>query len=133
MATKIIHESGKRKSAIARATLKAGSGVVKINNISLSIYEPKLAKARIEEPMIIAGDVAKKVDVSVNVIGGGVSSQADAIRLAIAKALAEHNPDLRQKFLDYDRQLIVADVRFKESRKPNSHGKARAKRQKSYR
>ncbi|MCF7901637.1 30S ribosomal protein S9, partial [Candidatus Woesearchaeota archaeon] len=43
MATKIIHESGKRKSAIARATLKAGSGVVKINNISLSIYEPKLA------------------------------------------------------------------------------------------
>ena len=133
MASKIIHESGKRKSAIARATIKSGKGNVKINNIALSAYQPKLAKARIEEPIIIAGDIAKKVDISVTVKGGGVSSQADAIRLAIAKALAEHTSTLKQKFLDYDRQLIVADVRFKESRKPNSQGKARAKRQKSYR
>jgi ribosomal protein S9 len=53
--------------------------------------------------------------------------------LAIARALVEKDKKLKEVFLDYDRQLLVADVRQKESAKPNSHGKARAKRQKSYR
>lgn len=129
----IIHQSGKRKSAVARATLKPGKGKLTINNKSIEVFEPKMAKMRILEPMILAGDTAKKVDISVKSMGGGVSSQADAIRLAIAKSLAEYDQSLKQTFLDYDRQLIVADVRLKEPRKPNSHGKARAKRQKSYR
>jgi small subunit ribosomal protein S9 len=92
-----------------------------------------MARLRIEEPLILAGDFVNKLSISVSVKGGGVTSQADAARLAIAKALAEYNESLRQVFLDYDRQLLVADVRRKETRKPNSHGKARAKRQKSYR
>lgn len=131
--TKIINETGKRKKAVAKATVKPGSGQVYINKESLDIYTPKLAKQRIQEPLLLAGDVTKKLQINVTVSGGGVSGQADAIRLAIAKALAEHDSSLKDVFLEYDRQLIVADVRTRETRKPNSHGKARAKRQKSYR
>ena len=83
--------------------------------------------------MILAGDVAAGVDISVNVSGGGVSSQADAARLAMARALAKYSKKLEKVFLNYDRHLLVADVRRKEATKPNTHGKARSKRQKSYR
>ncbi len=133
MTKKSIHTSGKRKRAIARATLRPGKGVVTINNTTLGVYKPRMAQMRIQEPLLLAKDVASKVNISVNVRGGGIASQADASRLAIAKALSEHEPSLRQAFLEYDRQLLVADVRRKESAKPNTHGKARAKRQKSYR
>ena len=62
-----------------------------------------------------------------------IKGQADAVRLAIGRALVQYNAGLRQTLLDYDRQLLVADIRRKESAKPNSHGQARAKVQKSYR
>lgn len=132
---KIVHTSGKRKTAIARATLRGGTGKVKINNKPLDIYEPKLYRLKLREPLILAKDLMDKVDISVNVIGGGISSQADASRLAIAKALYEYSKSERLKdlFLKYDRSLLVADVRRKEVSKPNRHGQARAKRQKSYR
>jgi len=130
---KNIHASGKRKRAVARATLKPGKGVVKVNNIKLEAYNPSFSRSRIQEPLIIAGEKAAGIDVSVRVRGGGYSSQADASRLAIAKALSEHDPSLRDVFMAYDRQLLVADVRRKESAKPGRHGQARAKRQKSYR
>ena len=133
MAKKTIHESGKRKKAIARATLKEGTGKVFINGVALDIYGQRIFRQRISEPMILAGDIAKKIDIKVSVNGGGNAGQADAIRLAIAKALSEHNNSLRDVFMEYDRQLLVADVRQKEVRKPNSQGQARAKRQKSYR
>jgi len=129
-----VHMSGKRKRAIARATLvQNGTGIVKINNQLLDHYGSWMTRQRIKEPMIIAGDVAKGVNVKVTVRGGGVSGQADAIRLAIARSFAQLDPKLRQIYLDYDRQLLVADVRRKESAKPNSHGQARSKTQKSYR
>jgi|TARA_B100001964_G_scaffold236955_1_gene299568 small subunit ribosomal protein S9 len=132
---KIVTASGKRKRAIARATIKAGKGIVKINNLILDSYEPKLSRLRLREPLIIAGDLINKIDVSVNVVGGGISSQADASRLAIAKGLVEFSKSdkLKEQFLNYDRNLLVADVRRKEPAKPNRHGQARAKRQKSYR
>ncbi len=130
---KIIHTKGKRKRAIARATLKEGKGRVRINSKLLNIIEPKLARMKIREPILLAGDIINKVDINVNVFGGGIMSQADASRLAIAKSLVQYNKKLEKTFLDYDRQLLVADVRRKETHKPNSHGKARAKRQKSYR
>ena len=90
---------------------------------------------RIQEPLIIAGDTASKVDIQVNVRGGGWSSQAEASRLAIANALVKFtkSEELKKKYLDYDRQLLVADTRRKETRKPGTHSRARAKRQKSYR
>ncbi len=130
---KPIQTSGSRKTAVARATLKPGKGRLLINNNSLENFGTPLARERIAEPLILAGKIKDEVDISVRVHGGGVSSQADAIRLAIGRALSEHKPALKQVFLDYDRTLLVADVRFKEVSKPNSHGKARAKRQKSYR
>jgi len=132
---KVILTSGKRKSAIARATLKPGNGIVRINNRLLDFYEPKLSRLKLQEPLILAGDVANKVDITVSVIGGGISSQADASRLAIAKAILEFskNSKLKEEFLAYDRNLLVADVRRKEPAKPNRHGQARAKVQKSYR
>ena len=132
---KIITASGKRKRAIARATIRPGKGMVKINNLILDHYEPKISRLKLREPLIIAGDIINKVDINVNVFGGGMSSQADASRLAIAKGLVEFSKSdkLKEDFLNYDRNLLVADSRHKESSKPNRHGQARAKRQKSYR
>lgn len=128
------HASGKRKKAVARATItKNGSGIVKINNILLNNFSNTLARARIEEPILLAGSIAKKVDIKVNVEGGGVTGQADAIRLAISRALAQEDEKLKSVFLDYDRLLMVADVRRNEPAKPNCNGKPRSKRQKSYR
>ncbi len=132
---KVIQTSGKRKRAIARASLKQGKGVVKINNLNLDSFQPNFAKMKIKEPLIIAGDTANKVDIQINVNGGGIVSQAEASRLAIARALVEYSKGdkLKEEFLDYDRHLLVADTRRKEASKPNRHGQARAKRQKSYR
>ena len=130
---KIINVKGKRKRAIARATIREGSGKLKINGRLLDIIEPKLARMKIREPLLLADDTASKFDIDVVVSGGGFMSQADAVRLAIAKALVAVNKKLESIFLKYDRQLLVADVRRKETHKPNRHGKARGKVQKSYR
>lgn len=130
---KSIVTSGKRKTAIARATLKQGSGKVTINNIALEAYEPEMARLKLKEPFLLAGGDASKVDISVNVKGGGFMSQTEASRLAIGRALVEKYPRLKEIFLDYDRQLLVADVRRREVSKPNSQGNPRSKRQKSYR
>jgi len=132
---KIVTAAGKRKRAIARATIRQGKGIVKVNNLILDFYEPKLSRLKIQEPLIIARDLIDKVDININVFGGGMSSQADASRLAVAKGLVEFSKSdkLKEDFLNYDRNLLVADSRHKESSKPNRHGQARAKRQKSYR
>ena len=132
---KVILTSGKRKRAIARATLKPGNGVIRINKKLLDFCQPKIIMLKIKEPLIIAGEIANKVDIDVNVFGGGISSQADASRVAIGKALVEYSKSdkLKEEFLNYDRSLLVADVRRKEPAKPNRHGQARAKVQKSYR
>jgi len=130
---KNVHESGKRKMAVARATIKTGTGKVTINKINLDSYQPILARHKILEPVILAKESMKTLNIDVKVNGGGVIGQAEAARLAIARALVKHNAKLKTTFLEYDRQLLVADVRRKEVAKPNSHGKARAKRQKSYR
>ena len=132
---KIIHASGKRKSAIARATLRQGNGLVRVNSIPMDFVHPKMSRLKLREPLILAGDAAGKVDIDVDVSGGGVTSQAEASRLAIAKALLNFSKSdkLKEVFLNYDRNLLVADVRFKEIAKPNRHGQARAKVQKSYR
>lgn len=126
---KVIQVSGKRKTSIARATLRAGAGIVRINSQLLQNYTPKIYKAKIEEPMLIAGDVVKNVNIDVAVEGGGINTQAEASRLVIARALASYNNNLQREFLNYDKNLLVADVRRKETHKPNHHGKARARRQ----
>ncbi len=130
----VIQASGFRKTSVARANIVKGSGSLKINNQTVEEFNNSvLYQLKIKEPLIISG-LSSKYDVKVSVFGGGVSSQVDAIRQSIARALVEieGSEDLKKQFVDYDRALIVSDTRFKETKKPNnSH--ARAKRQKSYR
>ena len=115
--------------------MKQGNGVVKINNMLIDLYQPRLYRLKLREPLLLAGDLLNEVNIHVNVNGGGVAGQADAARLAIAKAIVEYGKreKLKEKFLKHDRTLLVADVRRKETHKPNRHGKARAKIAKSYR
>lgn len=131
---KQVLKTGKRKTAVARVSLKKGSGKIIINNQDLQdfVSNNSLLKLKVEEPLILSESLSK-FDVKANVFGGGQSSQVDAIRQAIARSLVEFNGDsLKKKFLAYDRSLLVTDTRFKETNKPNN-SKARAKRQKSYR
>ena len=136
MSKKSIHASGKRKHAIARATLSEGPGSIKINNQLLGNYSNKIARLKILEPLKLATDtITKKINIKVKVSGGGFQSQAEAVRLAIAKGLVEYTKSdkLKTIFLDYDRHLLVADTRRNEPCKPNDSGKPRRKRAKSYR
>ena len=132
-----ITVSGKRKEALAKATIKNGTGKIRINKRPIESYS-YLRQLSLKEPLIIAQQVIPeqlgKVDISVNVKGGGSESQVEASRLSISRALVDFtkNEQLKKAFLNYDRSLLVADVRRKEMRKPGD-SKARAKRQKSYR
>ncbi|MEM0073902.1 MAG: 30S ribosomal protein S9 [Thermoplasmatales archaeon] len=130
----IIETSGARKTAVARATIREGSGKVRINGIPIEIYSPELAKLKMMEPITLAGDRITKVDISVNIRGGGVMGQADAARTAISRAIVNYFKDqeLEKIFREYDRTLLVNDVRRKLPKKPGGRG-ARKKKQKSYR
>lgn len=134
---KIITVTGKRKTAIAKATIREGKGDVRINHKPIDTLS-HLRKLMILEPFRIAEDVLKedlkKIDIDVKVVSGGTEAQIEAARLAIARALVAYtgNAQLKSAFLGYDRALLVADVRRKEMRKPGD-SKARARRQTSYR
>lgn len=132
---KAIVVSGKRKTAIARALIKPGAGRVWVNRVPIEIFEQKLARDKIMELLQLAGeDVLKNVDVDVNVSGGGFMGQADAVRMAIARALLKwtKKAHLRTLFMEYDRTILAGDPRRKEPKKFGGPG-ARAKSQKSYR
>ncbi|RLE82242.1 MAG: 30S ribosomal protein S9 [Thermoprotei archaeon] len=132
---KVVLASAKRKTAVARVVVREGRGRVRINGIPLEIYQPELARWKIMEPLLLAGkDIVSKVDVYVNVRGGGIMGQASAARTAIARALVEWtgNEKLRELYSKYDRYLLVEDPRRTEPKKPRGRS-ARAKRQKSYR
>jgi small subunit ribosomal protein S9 len=129
-----VNTSGKRKTAVARATVKEGTGKVTINKTPLEIYSPELAKLKIQEPLGLVPEKASKVDIAVLVNGGGVMGQAAAARTAIARGLVDFYKDeeLEAVFRAYDRTLIINDTRRKLPKNPLGHG-ARAKKQKSYR
>ena len=131
---KIIHTSGKRKTAIARATLKSGKGRVRINNKPVEFYQPELARLKIQEPLELAVKQRNKIDINISVQGGGVMGQAEAARTAIARGIVEWfgDEELQKLFQSYDRALLVNDIRRKEPKHPLGPG-ARKKRQKSYR
>ena len=131
---KIINTSGKKKTATARATLKEGKGIVRINKVPLDIFEPGLARLKIKEPIEIAGELVKGMNIDVVVSGGGIMGQTDAVRTAIAKVIVEWTGDtaLKEAYSDYDRNLLVSDHRHKERKKFGGLG-ARSRYQKSYR
>jgi small subunit ribosomal protein S9 len=131
---KLALETGKRKTAIARAVVRPGKGRIYINDISLDYMAPEVAKMKILEPLIIAGDRSKSVDIRVSVEGGGVMGQAEASRVAIARALAgwTKSSELRKSFIAFDRVMIAGDQRVTEPKKFGGPS-ARRRKQKSYR
>lgn len=132
---KVINSSGKHKTAIARATVTKGTGKIRINRVPLELYNPELVKMKISEPLIIAGDeIVSELDIDVDVRGGGIIGQANAVRTAVARGIVEWTNDtiVRDNFASYDRNLLVSDSRQKESKNFGGPG-ARAKYQKSYR
>jgi len=132
---RILLTSGKRKTAVARATVRAGKGRIRINNVPIEIFEPRIARDKISEPLLQADEETwKQLDINVKVSGGGFMGQAEATRTAIARALLKWTKSARLKtvFTDYDRAMIAGDPRRKEPKKFGGPG-ARARDQKSYR
>ncbi len=131
---KLALARGKRKTAIARARIREGKGNIRINSKSLILFQNPFIREVIREPLRYVGAEANSIDISVTVRGGGEMGQAQAARTAIANALADYfkELDLKKKFMEIDRSLIVEDTRRVESKKYKGP-KARARYQKSYR
>ncbi|MET1160717.1 MAG: 30S ribosomal protein S9 [Thermoprotei archaeon] len=132
---KIVIATGKRKTSIARAVIKPGEGRVWINGVPIEIWPYEMARLKMMEPLLLVGDLSKKVDIYVNVRGGGYMSQADAARMAIARGLLEYtgnNEELKRVFEEYDRYMLSGDPRRTEPEKWGRYS-ARRRWQKSYR
>lgn len=129
---KIVLSVGKRKTSVARARIKAGNGKIIINDIPLDLWEPEYARLKIREPLMLADNLHTQVDIKINVKGGGVSGQADAIRQAIAKGLVEFfgSDKLKEMYLNYDRSLLVYDYRRTETHHAGGASKRGARRHK---
>jgi len=130
----IVLSTGKRKAAVARATVRKGAGRVRFNDRPLELVEPELVRQKVWEPLLMVGEKAKGLDISVQVRGGGIVGQASAARTAVARGLIEwlKDAELRESFKRYDRSLLVNDPRRKLPKRPGGRG-ARKRRQKSYR
>ena len=132
---KKIISSGKRKRAVAKAIITEGSGKITLNEKNYA-HLPFFDKLRIDEPLKITEKFLGKTnfDVKITVNGGGEKGQIEAARLALVKSILKfsNSPELEKAFLEYDRNLLIADVRRKETCKPGD-SKARKKRQSSKR
>ena len=132
---RIVIATGKRKTSIARAVVKPGKGRVWVNGVPIELWPIEMARWKMMEPLLLAGkEVTGKVDIKVTVRGGGVMSQADAVRMAIARGLVAFTGslELREMFEEYDRSMIAGDPRQTEPEKPMRRS-ARRRWQKSYR
>ncbi|MGI0128930.1 MAG: 30S ribosomal protein S9 [Thermoplasmata archaeon] len=130
----IVLSSGKRKAAIARASIRKGGGLVRFNDRPLELVEPEIVRLKIQEPLLMVGDRWKSLDIAIRTRGGGVVGQASAARTAVARGLVLwlKDPALREMFKHYDRSLLVNDARRKLPKHPGGRG-ASKRRQKSYR
>jgi small subunit ribosomal protein S9 len=131
---KVINTSGKRKTAIALATFREGKGRVRINSVPLEVYSNEIIRMKISEAIALAPGAIDNVDVDIEVSGGGVMGQAEAVRTALGRGILgwTNDPKIKEVYLSYDRTLLVNDSRQKEMKKPHGRG-ARARFQKSYR
>jgi small subunit ribosomal protein S9 len=113
---KSVATVGKRKDAVARATVTAGRGRITVNSVPLDLWSSEFLRMRVKEPVLIAGDLAKNIDIAVSVRGGGTTGQTESVRMAVARGIVDfaRNEDLRQKFIQYDRNLLVFDPRRNE-------------------
>jgi len=131
---RVVVSTGKRKTSLAKATIKNGSGRIRINGRPLEILQPDIARMRIMEPLILFGEGWKRYDIRVRTRGGGFMSQADAVRMAIATGLISMSQDfeVRSKMIEHDRTMLVGDPRRTEPKKFGGPS-ARSRYQKSYR
>ena len=111
-----IHKIGRRKTSIARVYLKSGSGSMTVNTKDYKTYFPTIRLQNLvnQAQEIING--AGQYDVTANVEGGGITGQAEAIRLAIARALVEVNPENKPALKA--KGLLTRDPRMVERKKP---------------
>ncbi|MBW6451370.1 MAG: 30S ribosomal protein S9 [DPANN group archaeon] len=131
-----IHTTGKRKKAVARAIIKKGTGTIRINKINLNVFEPEFLKLKIMEPLLLSGNLANTIDANIITNGGGITSQVEAARQAIARGIVGITKDdaIKNMFIQYDRSLLVYDPRRTEPHKQSSSSQGpRAKRQSSKR
>ncbi|MBP1357842.1 MAG: 30S ribosomal protein S9 [Sulfolobus sp.] len=126
--------SARRKTAVARCVAKPGNGKVFINGVPLEIIPFEVVKMKIMEPLLLAGKIREKFDFWVTVEGGGIMGQADAARMAIARALVKITGlnELKDVYKAYDRTMLAGDPRRTESEKWMRYS-ARRWRQKAYR
>jgi small subunit ribosomal protein S9 len=132
---RIIQETGKRKTSVARATLRPGTGVIRINGTPIERYEPALARMKLQEIFLVVQDPKlATVNISVNVSGGGSMSQVDASRIAISRAINKflNKKKVTKAIKEYDKSMLSGDKRRTEPKKWGGR-KARARVQKSYR
>lgn len=130
----VVLATGKRKAAVARATVRKGVGRVRFNDRPIELVEPEIIRLKVQEPLLMVGDRANSVDIAVEATGGGFVGQASAARTAVARGLIAWLKDdqLKEMFKHYDRSLLVNDPRRKLPKRPGGRG-ARKRRQKSYR
>jgi small subunit ribosomal protein S9 len=131
---RVVISVGKKKTAVARAIIRPGIGRVRINGYPLELWPIEMARMKMAEPLILAGELAKKVDIDVNVSGGGYMGQAIATRIAIARGLVAYfqSQELKELYEQYDPYMLKGDPRRTEPKKPGIKH-ARSKRQKAYR
>jgi small subunit ribosomal protein S9 len=131
---KVMIISGKRKTAVAKAVLRSGAGKITFNNYPLNLVNPETARMKLMEPLIVAGEKAKNIDIKIKAQGGGVISQAEAARVAIARGLIKwtKSAQLKRALKNQDRAMLAGDPRRAESKKFGGPG-ARRRKQKSYR
>lgn len=116
MADTIIQSTGRRKSSVARVTMKPGSGNIVVNGRDLENYfDYETLKILVKSPLTLTEN-EHSFDIKANVNGGGFTGQAGAIRHAIARALLDVNPDYRQALKRAG--FLTRDPRKKERYKP---------------
>jgi small subunit ribosomal protein S9 len=113
---KPIQTVGRRKTSVARATMRPGTGVITVNGREFEEYFPRfLHRSRALEPFV-ATETEGQVDIQFRVNGGGISGQADAIRMALARAIVEVDEENRPALRS--RGLLTRDARKVERKKP---------------
>ena len=133
-APRVVLSVGKKKTAIARAVIRPGIGRVRINGYPIELWPIEMARWKMMEPVLLAGNLARQVDVEVSVRGGGWMGQAVAVRQAIARGLVawSESRELYELYMRYDPYMIKGDPRRTEPKKPGIKH-ARSKKQKAYR
>ena len=115
MAVVQYYGTGRRKTSTARVFLRPGTGTISINRRTFDSFFPTEAlRTQIRQPLLLT-ETADKFDILATVAGGGVSGQAGAVRLGIARALVEYNAELRKRLKDDG--LLTRDARAKERKK----------------